>query len=88
VVFKFVSVPFFAASMVFAGVANGLAFFILYRMRSLGYRVGVWRTSRDWSLYREYWRIAPSKSWSRAPIALAVASFAAGAVLLFMSVFR
>ena len=52
---SFVSVPLFAGAMVFGAMANGLAFFILYRMRSLGYGVGLWRTSRDWALHREYW---------------------------------
>jgi hypothetical protein len=83
---SFVSVPLFAGAMVFGAMANGLAFSILYRMRSLGYKVGLRRTSRDWALYREYWRIAPSKSWSRAPLPLAIASFAVGAVLLFTAV--
>jgi hypothetical protein len=59
---------FFVAAMVFAALANGLAFFVLGRMRSLGRRVGIWRTHNDWVLYRDYWRIAPERNWSRAPI--------------------
>ena len=57
-----IRLPFFAVAMVFAALANGLAFFVLGRMRSLGHRVGVWRTHRDWFLYREYWRLAPERN--------------------------
>ena len=35
------------AAMVFEALANGLAFMILSRMRSLGVRVGIWRTHKD-----------------------------------------
>jgi len=47
-----IRLPFFAAAMVFGALANGLAFFVLGRMRSLGHQVGIWRTDRDWALYR------------------------------------
>jgi hypothetical protein len=63
-----VRVPLFIAAMIFAALANGFAFFVLYKLRSLGYHVGVWRTTRDWALYREYWRVAPTNKWSRDPI--------------------
>jgi hypothetical protein len=80
-----VRLPFFLAAMAFGGLANVLAFFVLARMRSLGRRVGVWRTHRDWVLYRDYWRVAPYHKWSRAPIILALASFAAGGCFLWMA---
>jgi hypothetical protein len=75
-----IRLPLFAAAMVFAALANGLAFFVLGRMRSLGHRVGIWRTSKDWALYREYWRVAPERDWSRAPIVIGLLSFVLGPV--------
>lgn len=76
---------YFAFAMVFAGVANALLFLVLGRMRSLGVRVGLWRTGRDWALYRQYWRIAPQQSWSRAPIVVAALSFAIACFFLWFS---
>jgi hypothetical protein len=70
-----IRLPFFAAAMVLGALANGLAFFVLGRMHSLGHRIGVWRTRRDVALYREYWRVAPSRNWSRAPLIVALLSF-------------
>ena len=67
--------PYFATAMVFAGLANGLALFVLNRMRSLGLRIGFCRTHKDWALYRQYWRVAPERNWSRIPIIFAVLSF-------------
>lgn len=78
--------PLFGAAIVFGGLANFFAFFILLRMGSLGYKVGIWRTlGRDWDLYREFWRIAPSRNWSRAPLPLALVSFVVAATLLVMA---
>ena len=78
--------PYFAAAMVFGGLANGLAFLVLSRMHSLDLRIGFWRTQKDWALYRQYWRVAPRHNWSRAPIIFAVLSFVTAACLLWMSV--
>jgi len=76
-------VSFFVAAMIFAGFANGFAFLVLYRMHSLGYRVGLWRTiGRDWILYRDYWRVAPANNWSCVPIVAGVISFVLAAGLL------
>ncbi len=80
-----VSLPFFAAAMVFGGLANGLAFLVLGRMRSLGHRVGIWRTCKDWALYREYWRVAPEKNWSRAPITIGILSFILAGWFMWLS---
>lgn len=71
--------------MVFVGLANGLAFLILSRMRSLGLRIGFWRIHKDWALYRQYWRVAPRQKWSRAPIIFAVLSFVLAACLMWIS---
>jgi len=84
----FVKLPFFVAAMIFAGLANDFAFFVLYKMRSIGHRVGVWRTTRDWALYREYWRIAPANNWSRAPIWIAIGSFLVAGVLVFAAMWH
>jgi hypothetical protein len=78
--------PFFVAAMVFALVANGLAFLILARMHSLGHRVGIWRSHKDWALYRDYWRVAPQKRWSRAPVAVGVLSFALAIWFAWLSI--
>jgi len=80
-----VRLPYFAAALVFAALANGIAFLVLSRMRSLGLRIGVWRSHKDWALYRQYWRIAPERNWSRAPIILVVLSFLLAGCLLWMS---
>jgi hypothetical protein len=78
-----VNIPLFLIAMMFAGVSNILAFLILFRMCSLGYRVRLWRTVKDWTLYREYWRVAGHRNWSRAPMILALISFVlAGCFLL------
>jgi len=77
---------YFAAAMVFAGLANGLALLVLSRMRSLGLRIGFWRTHRDLTLYRQYWRVAPEQNWSRVPIIFALLSFVLAGCLLWMSV--
>ncbi len=84
----FVKVPLFVAAMIFAALANGFAFFVLYKMRSIGYRVGIWRTARDWALYREYWRVAPANNWSRAPISLGIVNFIVAGVLLFAAMWH
>lgn len=80
-----IRLPFFALAVVFAALANGLAFLVLGRMRSLGHRVGVWRTHRDWAIYREYWRVAPERHWSRASIAMGILSLALAASFLWLS---
>ena|GEM_PF-4215561 len=76
---------YFAAAMVFAGLANGLALLVLSRMRSLGLRIEFWRTHRDLTLYRQYWRLAPEQNWSRAPIIFALLSFALAGCFLWVS---
>ena len=77
--------PFFGAAMLLGGLANGLAFLVLDRMSSLGHRVGIWRTPKDWGLYREYWRIAPERNWSREPITIALLSFVLAGYLMWLS---
>ena len=81
-----ISLPFFGAAMVFGALANGLFFLVLNRMSSIGHRVGVWRTHRDWVLYREYWRVAPQRNWSRAPILMGILSFILAALFMWLSV--
>ncbi|HVO79697.1 MAG TPA: hypothetical protein VMT28_03140 [Terriglobales bacterium] len=78
-----VSVLLFGIAMLFGGVANGQAFLVLHRMQSTGYPVGLWRTSlKDLRLYREYWRIAPEKGWSRLPMVAFTLSFILAACFL------
>jgi hypothetical protein len=77
---------YFVTSMVFGGIANALAFLILGRMRTLGLRVGLWRTHRDWVPYRQYWRIAPEQNWSRAPIVVGLLSLVPAAYFLWLAV--
>lgn len=73
----------FGIAMLFAGLANGLAFLVLYRMRLAGYDVGLWRSWKDFKLYSEYWRIAPLKGWSRWVLAGVVLCFTFGGLFLF-----
>jgi len=77
--------PFFGAALLLGGLANGLAFLVLDRMSSLGHQVGIWRTYKDWALYREYRRIAPDRNWSRAPITIAVLSFVLAGYFMWLS---
>jgi len=77
--------PYFGAAMLLGGLANGLAFLVLDRMGSLGHQVGTWRTHKDWALYREYWRIAPGRNWSRAPITMALLSFVLAGYFMWLS---
>ena len=81
-----IRLPFFVAAMVLGALANGLAFFVLGRMRSLGHRIGIWRTHRDWGLYREYWRVAPERNWSRAPIMIGLLSFVLALCFMWLSI--
>ena len=85
-----VHVKLFLMAMLFAslaGLAGGFAFLVLYRMHSLGHGVALWRTPKDWGLYREYWKVAPGKRWSRAPVVAAVLSFLTAGVFLVFSMF-
>jgi hypothetical protein len=77
---------YFAAAMFFGAFSNALAFLVLGRMRSIGAQVGVWRSHKDWALYRQYWRVAPGRNWSRAPIIVALLSLVLAAGLMWMSV--
>lgn len=73
--------------MLFAGLANGMAFLVLGRMRRVGRQVGIWRRlGKDWALYREYWQIAAAQNWSRAPLVIAAASFVVAGCFLYLSV--
>src|SRR5262245_24075844 len=56
----------FGLAMLFLGLANALAGFVLHRMESAGYTVNFWSVpGRDFRLYWEYWRIAPQQGWPR-----------------------
>lgn len=81
------TIAYFASAMAFGGLANGLACFVFWRMRKLGWQVGIWRTiGKDWALYRAYWRVAPEQNWSRIPLIIAPISFLLAGYLLFMAV--
>jgi hypothetical protein len=79
----------FAFALAFASVANVVAFRILGRMKAAGYEVGFWRMSRDYRLYSDYWRIAPERGWSRAPLVILIAAgagmFASFALILLLN---
>jgi hypothetical protein len=76
----------FGASMLFAGLANGLAFLVLHRMYLAGFKVGFWRWPRqDFKLYAEYWRIAPPRGWSRWVLVGFVLCFGIAAMFLIYS---
>jgi len=78
---------YFAAAMFFGALANGMAFLMLWRMRSLGRQVGIWRTlGKDWALYREYWQVAPAQNWSRAPLVVGIMSFLLAMWLMWLTV--
>lgn len=78
------SIGYFAVAMLFGVVANGCAFFVLGRMRSLGRNVGVWRwPQKDFALYRDYWNLAPANRWSRLPLIVGLVSFLLAAGFLF-----
>jgi hypothetical protein len=67
----------------FGGLANSFAFLVLHRMDTAGYEVGIWRWTRDFKLYAEYWRIAPGKGWSRFVLVGAVLCFLLAAAFFF-----
>jgi hypothetical protein len=73
----------FGMMCMFGGLANSLAFLVLHRMDSAGYDVGIWRWTRDFKLYAEYWRIAPDKGWSRFALIAAVLCFLLAAAFFF-----
>ena len=66
-------------------LANGCAFFVLHRMKTLGRQVDIWRTLKDVVLYKEYWRLAPTKNWSRAPLVVGISSFILAALFMFVT---
>jgi hypothetical protein len=77
----------FAIAMIFGGIANALAFMVLGRMRRLGFDVGLWRwPQEDFRLYANYWNLAPTKGWSRLPLAAALISFVLAGISLFRCV--
>jgi hypothetical protein len=80
------NLAYFAAAMIFGGIANALLFLVLLRMRSAGERIGFWRTHKDWALYRQYWQIAPARNWSRAPIILSLMSLVLALSMMWMSI--
>lgn len=73
----------FGLMCLFGGLANSFAFRVLHRMDSAGYEVGIWRWTRDFKLYAEYWRIAPDKGWSRFTLIATVLCFLLAAVCFF-----
>jgi hypothetical protein len=78
----------FGVAMFFGGIANSLTCLVLHRMETAGYQVGYWRWfSNDFKLYSEYWRIAPSRGWSRITLGGAVVCFLLAAVFLFFPAF-
>jgi hypothetical protein len=81
--------PYFVAAVVFGLLLAVCHFLILFRMHSLGHKIGLWRSPiRDLALYREFWRIAPERGWSRAPVVLLAAfgfCFFIAALLLLRS---
>jgi hypothetical protein len=78
------STIYFVIAIIFAAVANGCAFFVLHRMKTLGRNVGHWRwASKDIALYKEYWKLAPMKKWSRAPLIVGIACFIFAVYFLF-----
>ena len=77
----------FGIAMLFGGLANYFAFTVLHHMASAGYKVGTWRTYKDFGLYSEYWNIAPQKQWSRLPIVGFVLCFCLAACFLFSTLF-
>jgi hypothetical protein len=80
----FVWTPAFLIAMFFAAIANCCAFLVLSRMSRIGHQVGIWRTHKEFSLYRDYWRVAPTMKWSRVPLIAGFISFVfAAAILLF-----
>ena len=80
-------IPYFAAAMLLGGLANGLFFFVLWRMKKLGRSIGIRRTmGKDWALYRDYWRVAPRQNWSRAPLVIGPLSFVVAGFLMWMSI--
>jgi hypothetical protein len=79
--FEDLNIARFAVAMIFAIIANGCAFFVLGRMRTLGFSVALWRwRPNDFKIFRAYWNIAPVKGWSRRPVIIgflaALAAFA------------
>ncbi len=85
--FAAIRIDFFAVAMIFGALTNLCAFFVLYRMRSLGFSVGIWRSARkDFQIYSGYWNIAPNRGWSRLPVIVMPVSFGIAAIFLFLSV--
>jgi hypothetical protein len=73
----------FVVAMIFGAIANACAFFILGRMRSLGFSVGLWRGRKDLQLYSAYWKIAPKQGWSRFPLVAFVVALVVAGIFLF-----
>jgi hypothetical protein len=74
------------AGIVCGGIANACAFFILSRMESLGFSVGLWRwPGKDVQLYSGYWNIAPTRGWSRLPLIAAAVAMVLGVIFLFFA---
>jgi hypothetical protein len=69
--------------MIFGIIANACTLFALYRIPGLGFYVGPWWwPNRDFRLYSAYWKIAPTKGWSRLSLIGAVLASVIAAIFL------
>jgi hypothetical protein len=79
----------FLAAMLFAGIANAAAFYILERMQGLGFDTRPsWNAKKQFLPYYGYWNIAPTKGWSRGPLVAGVVSLILAAALLISCALR
>ena len=80
------AIVLFGTAMLFGAFANSLLCLVLGRMEMAGYDVGSWRWFiKDFKIYSEYWRIAPTKGWSRWSLGGAILCFGfAGVFLIFI----
>jgi hypothetical protein len=78
---------FLGLSMLFGGIASAFFLTILDHLHLSGHRVGFWRTAwKDFELYSEYWRTAPTKGWPRWYLSAAIAATMISAVSMVAAV--
>jgi hypothetical protein len=78
------------SAAVILSLASFVGYFIIIdRLDSIGYDLGFWfwvLPWKHWSMYFDYWDIAPRKGWSRIPVILCIgAPLVLIVVLIFLS---
>jgi hypothetical protein len=78
-----ISIPLFGIAVIFCRNRERMRVWTLYRMRSLGFSVDLWRWPlKDFRLYSAYWKIAPAKGWFRFPLLAGILASVLSAIFL------